>query len=263
MRVDDTPTKLFYVAPKPQEVAYITWAVFDHPDPNVGTRSCEEEPSVPGAFYAPMNWDRTGQLWDGTEPLDQTGNMPYGTTYGPVSNGFMQYAAFQVNWSLFEDMSKPITESNRGQQPWYQIFKPGHAYKILALIRYAYGEKPENVEYTAGVFGDGETYNNGSGNHVSNAPRRVETMDPAGYDNLNDSKFIVFPLKGSSNESYGDDLGDVTAVKEVKYVPTSKDIVSVRYYNMMGIGSDQPFDGMNIVVTTYNDGSRTSKKILR
>ena len=263
MRVDDTPTKLFYVAPKPQEVAYITWAVFDHPDPNVGTRSCEEEPSVPGAFYAPMNWDRTGQLWDGTEPLDQTGNMPYGTTYGPISNGFMQYAAFQVNWSLFEDMSKPITESNRSQQPWYQIFKPGHAYKILALVRYAYGDKPENVEYTAGVFGDGETYNNGSGNHVSNAPRRVETMDPAGYDNLNDSKFIVFPLKGSSNESYGDDLGDVTAVEEVKYVPTSKDIVSVRYYNMMGIGSNQPFDGMNIVVTTYNDGSRTSKKILR
>ena len=263
MRIDDTPTKLFYVAPKPQEIAYITWAVFDHPDLTVGTRSCEEEPSVPGAFYAPMNWDRTGQLWDGTEPLDGTGSMPYGTTYGPVSNGFMQYAAFQVNWSLFEDMSKPITESNRGQLPWYQIFKPGHAYKILALIRYAYGDKPENVEYTAGVFGDGETYNNGGGNHVSNAPRRVETMDPAGYDNLNDSKFIVFPLKGSSNESYGDDLGDVTAVKEVKYVPTSKDIVSVRYYNLMGVGSDTPFEGVNIVVTTYNDGSRTSKKIMR
>jgi len=31
----------------------------------------------------------------------------------------------------------------------------------------------------------------------------------------------------------------------------------------MGIESSKPFDGINIVVTTYNDGSRTSRKILR
>ena len=266
MRIDETPTKMFYVAPKPQEVAYITWAVFDHPDATVGTRSCQEEPSTPGAFYAPMNWDRTGQLWDGQNPADTVGGLPYGSTYGPYSNGYMQYAAFQVNWSLFEDMGKRIDDSNRKQLPWYQIFKPGHAYKILALVRYAHGDKLEDVEYTPGVY-SGNTYNDGEGDHVANAPRRAEseeTMTPTKpFKKLNESKFIVFPLQGSGDDSYGDGLGDVTAVKEVKYVPTSKDIVSVRYYNLMGVGSDQPFDGMNIVVTTYSDGSPTSKKILR
>ncbi|MBQ6166852.1 MAG: hypothetical protein IJK41_05410 [Muribaculaceae bacterium] len=269
MRIDDEPTKMFYVAPKPQEVAYITWAVFTHPDTQsgIGTSSCQTEPSSPGEFHAPMNWDRTGQLWNGSNPADDTnGGVPYGTTYGPYSNGYMQYAAFQVNWSLFEGMEIPLSNTNRPQKPWYQIFKPGQAYKILAVIRYAHGDKLSDVEYTAGVYGDGE-YNEGAGDHVANAPRRSndrwEDMDTTPYKKLNESKFIVFPLLGSSEDSDGDDIGNVTAVREVKYVPTSKDIVNVRYYNLMGVGSDQPFDGLNIVVTTYSDGSRTSKKILR
>ncbi len=270
MRIDDEPTKLFYVAPKPQEVAFITWAVFVHPDSNVGTNACTEEPENPGEFHAPMNWDRTGQLWDGKEPLDNTG-APYGTTYGPISNGFEQYAAFQVNWSLYEDISKASDVSNRSQLPWYQVFKPGQAYKFLAIIRYAHSDDPNDPHYqryTAGVYGGGEEYNDGPGDHVANAPRREsETrwpdMQPTPYDYLDESKFIVFPLQGSGADSNGDGMGNVTAVKEIKYVPTSKDIVSVRYYNMTGIASDTPFDGFNIVVTTYNDGSRTSKKILR
>ena len=267
MRIDDTPTKMFYVAPKPQEVAYITWAVFDHPNPNgnVGTSSCVAEPDEPGAFYAPMNWDRTGYLWDGTNPLDTTGNAPYGTTYGPYSNGYMQYGAFQVNWSLFEGMEIPANETNRPQKPWYQIFKPGQAYKILAVIRYAYGNTPEDIEYSAGIYdiNEGE-YNNGPGSHVANAPRRdndtYPDMDQAPYDGLNQSKFIVFPLMGSSEDSNGDELGNVTTVDEV-VVPRT--VVATRYYNLMGVESEKPFEGINIVVTTYSDGTRSSAKILR
>ena len=252
--------KMFYVAPKPQEIAYITWAVFDHPnDPYgiIGTDDCQEEPDEPGAFYSPMNWDRTGQLW--SDPNDPY--AAWGTTYGPYSNGFMQYGAFQVNWSLFGD------DNNRNEfgQPWYQVFKPGQAYKILALIRYAYGDTPEDVEYTAGIAG-GSGYNEGPGNHVSNAPRRSNTtwadMDVVPYkeESLNQSKFIVFPLMGNSEDSNGSNTGNVTAVKEVR---TSRTVTSVRYFNLMGVESSEPFDGINIVVTTYSDGSRTSKKVLR
>ena len=255
--------KMYYVAPKPQEVAYITWAVFDHPNPNnnIGTPSCVQEPDEPGAFYAPMNWDRTGQLWDGTDPNDP--NAPWGTTYGPFSNGYMQYGAFQVNWSLFEDMEIPVSNTNREQLPWYQVFKPGQAYKILAIIRYAHGDKPEDVEYTPGVY-SGNGYNEGAGSHVANAPRRSNTrwadIKPVEYDDLDQSKFIVFPLRGSSEDSNGNDIGNVTVVKEVS---TARTVVSERYYNLTGVESDKPFSGINIVVTTYNDGSRTSKKILR
>lgn len=254
--------KMFYVAPKPQEVAYITWAVFDHPDPNVGTPNCVQEPDEPGAFYGPMNWDRTGQLWDGTNPDDPDG--AWGTTYGPYSNGYMQYGAFQVNWSLFEGMEIPLGGGQgRPQEPWYRIFKSGQAYKILAIIRYAHDEDG-NVEYKPGVY-KGNNYNNGeTNNHVANAPRRANNtyadMKHVPYDRLNDSKFIIFPLLGSSEDSKGDVVGNVTAVKEVV---TTRTIVDTSYYNLMGVKSDQPFDGLNIVVTTYSDGSRTSKKILR
>ncbi len=250
--------KMFYVAPKPQEIAYITWAVFDHSDPNVGTSTCEE-PSTPGAFYAPMNWNRTGQLWG--DPNDP--DAAWGTTYGPFSNGYMQYGAFQVNWSLFGDEN----HVNDSGQPWYRIFKPGQAYKILALIRYAYGKDHNDVEYTPGIGDEGYDgeYHEGGGNHVFNAPRRadyddVPSMAIVPYDDLNTSKFIVFPLMGTAEDSNGSGMGNVTGVKEVQ---TARTVTGVHYYNLMGVRSDKPFDGINIVVTTYSDGSRTSKKILR
>ena len=260
--------KMFYVAPKPQEIAFITWAVFDHTDKKVGDPNYESEPSTPGAFYAPMNWDRTGQLTNGTDP-----NVPYGETYGPYSNGFMQYGAFKVNWSLFEGMEADDSDNptNRSQDPWYRIFKPGQAYKILALIRYAHDDKG-NIEYMPGVYKGVETddeydgYNDGYnekdlGNHVANAPRRYDNMDHVLYPGLADSKFIVFPLLGSNSESEdGSGIGNVTVVKEVVAPRT---IVGTSYYNLMGVESDKPFDGLNIVVTTYSDGSRTSKKVMR
>lgn len=251
--------KMFYVAPKPQEIAYITWAVFDHPGDTVGTSTCME-PTVPGAFYTPMNWNRTGQLW-GTDPSSP--NAAWGETYGPFSNGYMQYGAFQVNWSLFGDDN----HLNDSGQPWYRIFKPGQAYKILALIRYAYGDDHSQVEYTEGVGDENYTgeYHEGGGNHVYNAPRRsdyndVSDMERVPYDRLNESKFIVFPLMGTAEDSNGSDMGNVTVVKEVY---TARTVTGVHYYNLMGAKSDKPFDGINIVVTTYSDGSRTSKKILR
>lgn len=256
----DKRYKMFYVAPKPQEIAFITWAVFDHPDSTVGTSGCEHEPSTPGAFYTPMNWNRKGQLW-GTDP--ESPNAAWGETYGPFSNGYMQYGGFQVNWSLFGDDN----HWNEHGQPWYQIFKPGQAYKILALIRYAWGDDLSDVEHTAGVIDENYIgdYHEGGGNHAFNAPRRtdyvdVTNMDIVPFDILNESKFIVFPLMGYAEDSNGDGLGNVTVVKEV-YTPRT--VTGVHYYNLMGARSDKPFDGINIVVTTYSDGSRSSKKILR
>ena len=44
---------------------------------------------------------------------------------------------------------------------------------------------------------------------------------------------------------------------------TNKEVKSVSYYNLQGISSSEPFKGFNIRVTTYNDGTRTTDKILR
>ena len=47
------------------------------------------------------------------------------------------------------------------------------------------------------------------------------------------------------------------------YNVTAKNVVSVKYYNVQGVESATPFDGINIEVTTYDDGTRTTRKVLR
>jgi hypothetical protein len=42
-----------------------------------------------------------------------------------------------------------------------------------------------------------------------------------------------------------------------------KNVTSVKYYNIQGVESATPFDGVNIVVRTYEDGSKDAIKILK
>ena len=46
-------------------------------------------------------------------------------------------------------------------------------------------------------------------------------------------------------------------------VESYKVVTGIKYYNLAGIESDVPFQGVNIEVTTYEDGSRTSRKIMK
>lgn len=56
----------------------------------------------------------------------------------------------------------------------------------------------------------------------------------------------------------------VTGIETVKGdSDKAKTVQAVRYYNLMGVGSNTPFDGVNIVVTTYTDGTQSSTKLLR
>ena len=190
----------------------------------------------------------------------------YGQQYGPYANGYMQYGGIKVNWSLFD-------EAKSGNQPWWQIFRPGQAYKFMAIIRYARGsEGVEGANNYCYEPSNGEDEGEGT---ILGAPRRAGAGDQTYFPNLyftgdykeeglDRSKFIIFPIEASSAMSNGTDMGNVTEVREViQDVTTPRTIASVRYYNLMGVESDTPFDGLNIVVTTYSDGSRSSKKILR
>lgn len=81
------------------------------------------------------------------------------------------------------------------------------------------------------------------------APRKI------GYDSTvaPSTKFVVYPLNLDADKvSTG--VNDVNGTKEVK---------GVSYFNMMGVESAQPFDGVNIMVTTYTDGTSSAAKVLR
>ena len=84
---------------------------------------------------------------------------------------------------------------------------------------------------------------------AKSAPRKVDydsTVAPS-------AKFVVYPLDLDANK-VATGVNDVNSAKEVK---------GVSYFNMMGVESAQPFDGVNIIVTTYTDGTQSAAKVLR
>lgn len=56
---------------------------------------------------------------------------------------------------------------------------------------------------------------------------------------------------------------DPTISTGVEDVDAEKTVAGVTYYNLLGVSSDSPFEGVNVVVTTYTDGTKSSKKIVK
>lgn len=77
------------------------------------------------------------------------------------------------------------------------------------------------------------------------APRRIRTTDDNYYDN-----YTIYPLAILSSSS----------VEEIK---SGKQVVDVKYISPAGVMSEQPQDGVNIVVTTHSDGTRTAVKRMK
>lgn len=67
-----------------------------------------------------------------------------------------------------------------------------------------------------------------------------------------------------SSDEYGiypldmPDGGQPTAVRDLN---ADRQVESVRYYNVMGVESRQPFQGVNIIVTRFTDGTTTAVKV--
>jgi len=248
-RITGKPYHMFYVAPKPQEFAYITWAVYSRNDNIMTGPDYEgEEPSDGGYFLIPaFAQDRETRTADAD-------------IYGIFDNAYGQTGGFKVNWSLFETADAASGDGKGALsegKPWYQIVTPGEMYKFKAIVRYA-KDNADNILYKSGIReGDGG---------VTGGPHRANALTVEGlwYDGIDESnaaatsKFIVFPVDATAVTDA--DFGKVSSIADIT---ANGDVVSVRYYDLMGVESATPFDGINIVVTTYSDGSRTATKVLR
>ena len=60
-----------------------------------------------------------------------------------------------------------------------------------------------------------------------------------------------------------DEAQELKQPDAITTISGDKQAVSVRYYNLAGVESATPFKGVNIRVTTYNDGTHTTNKILK
>ena len=60
-----------------------------------------------------------------------------------------------------------------------------------------------------------------------------------------------------------DKVQEFKALAAIDAVATVKPVSSVRYYNLAGVESAEPLDGVSIKVTTYTDGTRKCEKVVR
>ena len=98
----------------------------------------------------------------------------------------------------------------------------------------------------------------------------VAPAEDGNYYNLDHTQTYVLVVDGTvtkevSFENITQDVDilvdkDITAVEELN---ATKAVAGVTYYNLAGQQSAQPVDGVNIVVTTYTDGTRTTAKVIK
>jgi len=87
--------------------------------------------------------------------------------------------------------------------------------------------------------------------NAASAPRRAGEATKQQY--------VVYPLSLKSNGSSKD--GDV--ITGVAGVTGSHEVAGVDYINLAGQRSSRPWQGVNIVVTRYSDGTTQASKVLR
>ena len=86
---------------------------------------------------------------------------------------------------------------------------------------------------------------------VSNGSKRTKPTADSSTDAS--SNYELYPL----------DMTDDPIPTAVREVIAPKMVIGVSYFNLMGQESSQPFEGINIVVTRYSDGSTSAVKVLR
>ena len=177
----------FFVTPKPQEYANITWAIYGGDD----------------AFFVCSR-----AVYD----FDNDGVKYY-------FNGFDLNGYFPVQWDL---MDKPDGMDNY----------VGQMFMFKGIIRLA----DEDAD--------------------APAPRRITL--PYETD-VTTSRYVVSPIDIVLTEGDGGSI--ITAVTDVN--AATRQVQDVHYVDVAGHVSNRPFDGVNIVVTRYTDGTVSTTKVLR
>ncbi len=152
---------------------------------------------------------------------------------GNVVNGHGFTGSFMANMSLCED---------------YQVY-----YDFNQIRTWFLDSNDESYNGQQTLYGfDAIIRKNPNANNSNGAPRRIQ---PGTGDFEQTPAYIVYPLNAGGNSN-----DNVVSVKEVL---GNKAIESVHYYNMMGMEGKMPFEGINIVVTRYTDGSTSTIKVMK
>lgn len=185
--------------------------------------------------YCPINFMGESSV-KGTNPA-------YTSSYYFATPKANEYA--NVVWAVYNGTDGafylPVHQGSANAQEFKAAFKVDYSLNSVATPELANGDMysfEALVKEVAVATTDAKS-----------APRKTaydSTVAPS-------TKFVVYPLDLDANK-VATGVNDVNSAKEVK---------GVSYFNMMGVESAQPFDGVNIMVTTYTDGTSSAAKVLR
>lgn len=96
-----------------------------------------------------------------------------------------------------------------------------------------------------------------AGTGTQNAPRRAESAQA-----MTGSDFDYYVAEGRTEVVEHGGSGVITGITGVK-ADANREVVGVTYVNTLGQQSSRPFEGVNIVVTHYSDGTTTTTKVVK
>jgi|GEM_PF-1989354 len=250
---------------KPEESAYVPVLMTDYNDNTYGCfkqtvkdtevyLSClrtlaSKATSAEGEKYFNAQLSITSNIID---PTDENGN-PVNFTSNDSRWLFRVWRQVEGKEPvLLNTLSNFPLESLAESEGWYTN------YNILPSLN----EDSENVN----AFTISDTFIAKVGAPQSNAPALMATGD----DNLLSVDYKVYLYVEDKNTgkfyvrtSTAHVDWDSSVATGITGIDASAQVESVRYYNTIGVESETPFQGLNIVVTRYSDGTTTTVKAVR
>ena len=155
---------------------------------------------------------------------------------------------------------------------WY-AYSDGEFYpKAVGMKKYEVGSKPKATSARRSIVeggANGAWYKVDSDISFAGICEKAETFDGVVTVEIYLVNGDVTSVNELSNSNYYITKVSHTIVKDpdistgVEDVDAEKTVAGVTYYNLLGVSSDRPFEGVNVVVTTYTDGTKSSKKIVK
>lgn len=155
---------------------------------------------------------------------------------------------------------------------WY-AYSDGEFYPMaVGMKKYEVGSKPKATSARRSIVeggANGAWYKVDSDISFAGICEKAETFDGVVTVEIYLVNGDVTSVNELSNSNYYITKVSHTIVQDpdistgVEDVDAEKTVAGVTYYNLLGVSSDSPFEGVNVVVTTYTDGTKSSKKILK
>ena len=181
------------------------------------------------------------------------------------------YVVNGANQALYGNITS-ASNGCLGVVNWY-AHSGGEFYpKAVGMKTYEVGSKPKATSARRSIVeggANGAWYKVDSDISFAGICEKAETFDGVVTVEIYLVNGDVTSVNELSNSNYYITKVSHTIVKDptistgVEDVDAEKTVAGVTYYNLLGVSSDRPFEGVNVVVTTYTDGTKSSKKIVK